>query len=257
MSDMVGSSDGTLSRRRIYWRPTPGDHQAAHTIGLIVTLPSALRWHHAHPTRSRRGRCPGLAYSCSSPPLRLIGSSTRPSCRSCTISAGWRARTSRVEYRWAEGNVDRLPALVDEFIRLQVGVHGVGDTPAIHAVQQATTTIPIVTPSMVTPLRGFVTSLAAGQEHHGGRWLFRRVKRSLLELLTEAVPGVTRVAVLVHPANPCRVHAQERRERSAGIRCTGASLGGRAPGEFERAFDAAIPKGAGALLVLAVLFSRN
>src|SRR5262245_32224525 len=120
---------------------------------------------------------------------------------------GWmEGQNITVEYRWAEDNVGRLPALADEFVHLPVDVIVVGDTPAIHAAQQATTTIPIVIRSIGDPVTaGFVTSLAQpGGNITGVGGLVVELSGKLLELLTEAVPRGTRVAVLVHPVNPAK-----------------------------------------------------
>lgn len=175
---------------------------------------------------------------------------------------GWmEGQNITVEYRWAEGNVDRLPALADELVRLQVDVIVVGDTRAIYAAQQATTTIPIIILSIGDPVTGgFATSLARpGGNITGVGGLVAEVSGKLLELLTEAVLGVTRVAVLVNPANPgtgSMVRDVENAAQVLGVQLQVLEV--RDPGQFERAFDAATQKGAGALLVLsAILFGSN
>ena len=110
------------------------------------------------------------------------------------------------EYRSAEGQVNRLPALADEFVRLNVDVIVVGETPAIHAAIQATTTIPIVMLTVGDPVEsGFVKSLARpGGNVTGVGGLVNELNRKLLELLKEAVPGVTRIAVFVTPGGLAR-----------------------------------------------------
>jgi putative ABC transport system substrate-binding protein len=175
---------------------------------------------------------------------------------------GWmEGKNITVEYRWAEGNVDRLPALADELVRLPVDVMVVADTRAIHAAQQATTTIPIVILSIGDPVTGgFATSLARpGGNITGVGGLVAEVSGKLFALLTEAVPGVTRVAVLVDPRNPTTesmVRDVESAAQVLGVQLQVLEV--RDPGQFERAFDAATQKGAGALLVLsAILFGSN
>jgi len=175
---------------------------------------------------------------------------------------GWmEGQNITVEYRWAEDHGDRLPALADEFVRLPVDVIVVGDTPAIRAVQQATTTIPIVVRSVGDPVtEGFVTSLAQpGGNITGVGGLVVELSGKLLELLTEAVPRGTQVAVLVHPADPAKestIRDVESAARALDVQVHVVEAGN--PAEFERAFDTAIQEGAGALLVLpAVLFARN
>src|SRR6266849_999151 len=76
---------------------------------------------------------------------------------------GWiEGKTVRIEYRWADGNVDRFPELVAELVRLKVDVLFVAGPPAIRAARQATSTIPIVIGAILTdPVAyGFVTSFA-------------------------------------------------------------------------------------------------
>src|SRR5262249_47400891 len=148
--------------------------------------------------------------------------------------------------------------LADEFVRLPVDVMVVADTYAIRAAQQATTTVPIVILSVGDPVTGgFATSLARpGGNITGVGGLVAEVSGKLFELLTEAVPGVTRVAVLVDPGNPTTqsmVRDVESTAQVFGIQLQVLAV--RDPGQFERAFDVATQQGAGALLVLsAVLF---
>jgi len=109
-----------------------------------------------------------------------------------------------IEYRWAEGREERLPALAAELVRLPVDVLVAASAPAARAAQQATTTIPIVIVTRTDPVRaGFVSSLA----HPGGNLTGvsgpdAEFIGKQLALLKEAVPGVTRVAVLMHPTHP-------------------------------------------------------
>ena len=109
-------------------------------------------------------------------------------------------------YRSAEGQVDRLPALAAELVRLNVDVIVVAETPAIHAAIQATTTIPIVMLTVGDPVEaGFVKSLAQpGGNVTGVGGLVTELNMKLLELLKEAVPGVTRIAVFVAPGGLAR-----------------------------------------------------
>ena len=93
--------------------------------------------------------------------------------------------------RYAERQADRLPALADELVRHNVDVIVVGETPAIRAAIQATTTIPIVMVTAGDPVEsGFVQSLARpGGNVTGVGGLVNELNRKWLELLKEAVPG--------------------------------------------------------------------
>jgi len=109
-----------------------------------------------------------------------------------------------IEYRDAEGKPERFPALAAELIALKVDVIFVGGgTPSALAAKQATRTIPIVFPTAADPVTsGLVTSLARpGGNVTGLSLLAPELVGKRLELLTQAVPGVSRVAVLWHPGD--------------------------------------------------------
>jgi putative ABC transport system substrate-binding protein len=154
-------------------------------------------------------------------------------------------------YRTGDGQVNRLPALADELVRLNVDVIVVGETPAIHAAIQATTTIPIVMLTVGDPVEsGFVKSLAQpGGNVTGVGGLVTELNRKLLELLKEAVSEVTRIAVFVTPGGLARYGTEmEAAARTLGVQLQFLEV--RGPGEFESAFHAATSEDAGALLIL-------
>ena len=108
-----------------------------------------------------------------------------------------------VEYRWAEGHYDRLPALAADLVRRQVAVI-VANTPAAPVAKTATTDIPIVFVTASDPVAsGFVASLnRPGANLTGVALLNVEIGSKRLELLHELVPGVARIGLLSNPTNP-------------------------------------------------------
>jgi putative tryptophan/tyrosine transport system substrate-binding protein len=170
-----------------------------------------------------------------------------------------------VEYRAADGQLERFPALAAELVQLKPEVIVAQGTPAARAAQQATTTIPIVTPVMGDPVGdGLVASLARpGGNITGLTFLGPELVPKRLELLKEALPGVSRVAALWHPgAYGERTMSAMVQETEAAARTLGMHLQlveVRGPDEFDRAFATITSAHADALLVLpsAMLFNER
>jgi ABC-type uncharacterized transport system substrate-binding protein len=148
-----------------------------------------------------------------------------------------------VEYRFAEGNLDRLPGLVAELVQLKVDVLFVANLPAIRAAKEATKTIPIV---MVTPVDPVATGLVDSLARPGGNLtglttLGRELSGKRLELLKEAVPGASRVGVLWDSNAPGPVLGFKEYEAAArALKIPLQSLEVRGPKpDLESAFQAA------------------
>ena len=176
---------------------------------------------------------------------------------------GWiEGQNILIDYRLADGH-DRLPAYAAELVRAQVDIIVALATPATAAAKNATKTIPIVMIGTGDPVgSGFIASLArpggnvTGLTYSGAGM---GILAKQLELLIEAVPKVSRVAILSNPTNPN--HARWMREiRDAGrsLRLQLQFLGVDSPDDFEGAFTAMAKERAGAVLVVAdSIFIRN
>jgi ABC-type uncharacterized transport system substrate-binding protein len=170
-----------------------------------------------------------------------------------------------IEYRDAEGKPERLPALAAELVALKVDVIlAAGETHAL-AAKQATKTIPIVFAVAADPVAsGLVTSLARpGGNVTGLSVLAPELVGKCLEQLKQAVPGVSRVAVLWQPGGHGeRTDKDMRKEAEVAARALGVRLQlveARGPADLDRAFSDMTKARAGALTVLpsAMLFTER
>jgi putative tryptophan/tyrosine transport system substrate-binding protein len=130
--------------------------------------------------------------------------STATIFRQTLAAAGYvEGRNVAIEYRFAEGKYDRLPALAAELVRRQVAVIVAVPTPAALAAKAATTTIPIVFIAAEDPVKvGLVANLARpGGNVTGGSVLFAELGPKQLGLLREIVPTAVRIGLLVNPSN--------------------------------------------------------
>ena len=158
-----------------------------------------------------------------------------------------------IDYRWGEGRPERFPALAGELINLRVGVIVTASNPAVTALQQATRTIPIVVAILGDPVgSGFVASLARPggnitgfsiqAEDLAGKWV---------ELFREAVPKVTRVAVLAVSQTPShRTFWTEIQGAAKALKVTPRRQEVAGPDEIERAFASFTKGRAEGLIVL-------
>jgi len=158
-----------------------------------------------------------------------------------------------VEYRWAEGKYDRLPDLAAELVRLKVDVIVTHGTPGTLAAKQATATIPIVMTVVGDPVgSGLVASLARPGGNITGTSIFApELGPKRLELLKEALPRVSRVAVLWNADNPINGPTVKSIEKLAQtLKTQLQEVQVREPSEFDKAFSSMVAKRADALLVL-------
>jgi putative tryptophan/tyrosine transport system substrate-binding protein len=158
-----------------------------------------------------------------------------------------------IEFRSAEGRLERLPDLAAELVHLPVDVIQTATSPTIRAAQQATRTIPIVMGNSQDPVsEGFVASLARPGGNITGLTLFSPdLASKRLQLLKDVVPKLTRVAALWNVDDPAlALSLRETMAAAHTLRLEFRSLGVRGPSEFETAFRTATQENAGALIVL-------
>jgi ABC-type uncharacterized transport system substrate-binding protein len=160
-----------------------------------------------------------------------------------------------IEYRWADGNFERLPGLAAELVSLKVDVMVATVTQASLAAKNATTSIPIVMVAVGSPVEArLVASLARpGANITGTSTMADEVVGKQLALLKETLPKISRVAALWNPANPVFQASQLRQAESAAkaLPVTLQKLEARAPAEIDHAFTTISKEGTKALIVLA------
>jgi ABC-type uncharacterized transport system substrate-binding protein len=153
--------------------------------------------------RAQQPAMPVIGFLNSASPVTLPDAA--PGFRQGLAEAGYvEHRNVGIEYRWAEGQVDRLPPLANELVRAQVAMICAGSPPAALAAKAATTTIPIVFTSGDDPVKlGLVKSFSRpGGNLTGVAVLIDLLSGKRLGLLREIVPAATLIAVLLNPNWP-------------------------------------------------------
>jgi len=162
-------------------------------------------------------------------------------------------RNVAIEYRWAEGQNDRLPALAAELVRRQVAVIAAtgGNAPAV-AAKTATAAIPIVFSGGGDPVKlGLVASLSRpGGNATGVNMFTSALEPKRLGLLRELVPGAALIAVLVNPNSPnIETQLKDLQEAARGVGQQIHILHGSSERELDTAFATLTQLRAGALLI--------
>jgi len=230
------------------------------TIGLIVTLALGLLAGPLPAEAQQTGKVPRIAIlSFARPGPRATIDALRQGLRDLGYIEG---QNIIIEYRFAERKYDRLPRLAAELVSLNPDVIITSTTPGVRAAKKATTSIPIVVGSAGSLVkRGFVKSLArpggniTGMTFHSQRALMSKQ----LEVLKEAVPKISYVALLVNQDNsgmdgiPGNL---KDASRTLGIRLLRVEA--RGVDEFEAAFSVMAKSGANALLMANdAIFNQN
>ncbi len=162
-------------------------------------------------------------------------------------------QTIQIQYRWAEGEPDRLAGLADELVRLKVDLIIAPTTQAIQAAKRATRDIPIVMVASNDPVSdGFISSFARPGGNITGLTFDPglEIGGKQVELLVQAIPHLSRAVVLVNPANG------SNKRMSDAMRVAGRAFGvqlqfleARSPDQIANAFVAATKGKAGAMLI--------
>ena len=208
----------------------------AFAIAVAVLLLTAQLGAQAQPPE-RVARIGWLAFA-SSPRVEILGA-----FRQGLREAGWiEGQNCVIEYRLAEGRAERFPDLAAELVRLPVDVIVTASgEPAILAAKRATTTIPIVMAISADPVgTGLVASLARpGGNVTGLSILAPEVAGKRLQLLKDAVPRTSRVAVLWNAAYPGKaLELSETRAPAGALGIAVQSVEVRGPDDFAGAFSA-------------------
>jgi ABC-type uncharacterized transport system substrate-binding protein len=157
-----------------------------------------------------------------------------------------------IEYRWADSDYSRLPALAAELVRLKVDLILTHGSPGSRAAKEATTTIPIVVAIVGDAVAtGLVPSLARpGGNLTGSTFFFPEVNAKRLEMLKEALPTLKRVGVLLNDDNRGNVVTFEAMAKTArSINVDVVQVSTRNPDGFEGAFAQIGRSGAQAVVV--------
>jgi putative tryptophan/tyrosine transport system substrate-binding protein len=220
-------------------------------LGLLVSLAAAS----AQP-RAKPARIAFLGLS-AAPPAAALPHAV-PAFQQHLRELGWvEGQNLTIEWRWAEGSLERFATLVEEMVRLPVEVLVVPNHITAEVAQKATTTIPIFVMGAGSLAQG-VPSLAQprsqptwpGGNVTGFAGLGPELSTKRLELLTHTIPGLTRVAVLRGLApQTLELQALEVAARTLGVQLQ--RLQARDPVEIDQAVAAASREEAGALMVFA------
>lgn len=223
----------------------PGTFLLAVALGLLGALPRADAQTHA--------KVPRIGFLGNTTPV-LEANLLLPFLEGLREYGYADGQNVLIEYRWAEGQYDRLPSLIAELLAQKVDVIVTAGTPATRAVKKATSSVPLVMIAVGDPVgTGIVPSLSRpGGNITGLTSISPELDGKRLELLREIAPAVSHIAVLWNSASSLQIVA-ERATRVAAdaMRMKMLSLGVRTRDDIENAFATIVAERPDALLVLA------
>jgi putative ABC transport system substrate-binding protein len=218
---------------------------------FVALLGSVAIW--PRTARAQQAKMPVIGYLGAESPDRFA--SRLRAFRDGLAAAGFtEGRNVAIEYRWADGNNERLPALAAELVRHRVSVLvAPGSVASALAAKAATQTIPIVFETGADPVvTGLVVSLRQpGGNITGVTSLNAAVGAKRLELLHELAPTVATFALLVNPSNPKNAEATTNDLQAAArtLGCNVHVLNASTEAEFDPAFAALAELKAGGLVI--------
>jgi putative ABC transport system substrate-binding protein len=223
---------------------------------FITLLGGAAAWPLAARAQ-QAGKVPRIGYmvtgSLESPDQRILLDAFRQGLHEHGYVEG---QNVVIDYRAADGKIDRFPEVARALVRLSPDLIWAPNTPAARAAKQVTTTIPIVVPVMGDPVSdGLVASLARpGGNVTGMTFLGPELAAKRLELLKEALPGISHVAALWHPGaygEPTMREMMRNIEAAAGaLRVQLRLVEVREAADFARAFSTRAAERTDALFIL-------
>jgi len=166
----------------------------------------------------------------------------------------------KIEYRWADGSYERLPALAEELVRLKVDVIVTQGTPAAFAAKAATRSIPIVMAIVGNPVEsGVVASYARpGGNVTGSSFFWGDLNAKRLEFLKTLNPKLSRAAILINPDNLAMAELLRAvEERSRALKVSLQTVNVRRLDEFSAAFQQAKKQAEAAIVPEDGLFQAN
>jgi putative ABC transport system substrate-binding protein len=226
---------------------------------LISTLCGAAAWPLVARAQQRQMPVIGVLYSVSAAQWTEQMAGFHQGLRESGYVAG---RNVAIEYRWADNQIDRLPAMIADLVGRKVGVILVGgNVSGVRATIAATQSIPIVFTTATDPVAtGLVRSLNhPGSNVTGATFMGDQLGPKHLELLHEVLPAVTRFAVLVNPENPVTsrdaIQAAEAAAPRLGLEFI--IVRAAADSETETAFTTAVREHAAAITMNDAFFANR
>jgi putative tryptophan/tyrosine transport system substrate-binding protein len=220
-------------------------------LGAVLATPLGVE-------AQRTGKVGRIGYLGNANPI--ASAPTLDAFRQGLRDLGWaEGQNVSIEYRWADGDLERLPALASDLVRTPLDVIHLAGAPAVRAALQATRTIPIVSAITGDPVaNGFAASLGRpGGTVTGLAVEFNSLASKQLQLLKDMIPKITRVAFLHATTSPSpnTIKEAEAAARALGFKSRVFNVHDVA--DFEGAFRTANAEHTGAIYVMpSPLFSR-